>query len=89
MPSSKKDISKDICAAVQKGDRKKIADLLQGREFVARHPRTGLWHGMDRVLRCPLTDGFKNKSDAKRAWRDVSASQIGDVMTQKVCLRGI
>lgn len=37
---------------------------------VARHPRTGLWHAIDSVLRTPVSEGFKNKSDAEKAYRE-------------------
>jgi len=41
------------------------------REWVAQHPKTGLWYGIDPVLLIPRTRGFKNREDAKKAWREV------------------
>jgi hypothetical protein len=64
----------------------KIADSLNGREYIAKHPRTGLWHGIDRYLQCPITDGYVDREQAKRAWRDNMASQIGDYATRNKCL---
>jgi hypothetical protein len=59
-----------------------IAAKLRGREFVAKHPRTGKWHGMDRILRCPITEGYETKAEAEAAWRMEKAREIGDIATR-------
>jgi len=35
---------------------------------IARHPHTGKWHAIDRVLRCPITDGHDTEEEAYEAW---------------------
>ncbi len=40
----------------------------------AQHPRTKLWHGIDVVLRSPITAGFENRDDAIRAAREYVAA---------------
>lgn len=36
--------------------------------WVAKHPKNGLYYGIDNVLRCPVTDGFKTKQEAREAY---------------------
>ena len=59
-----------------------IADRFKGRERIAKHPRTGKWHGIDTVLRCPVTDGYTTKDEAREAWRLWNAQMVGDVATR-------
>lgn len=61
-----------------------LADKFKGSEFVAKHPKTGKWHGIDRVLRVPITDGFSSKDEAKMAWRYYNARAAGDIATQNL-----
>jgi len=52
------------------------------KPFVAQHPKTGLWYGIDRILRIPVTNGFKTKQEAQTAWQQFVAVYIADVATQ-------
>ena len=52
----------------------RVADKLKGKERVAKHPKTGKWHGIDSVLRTPISEvGHDNPDDAKAEWRNYMA----------------
>ena len=60
-----------------------MADKLIGKEDIARSPRDGLWYGVDRrILRGPITDGYKTQSEAKKAYRLTVARWSGDTTTR-------
>lgn len=52
------------------------------KPFVSQHPKTRFWHGIDSVLRTPVTKGYKNKKDAKDAWWLYTAQSAGDTATR-------
>ena len=63
-----------------------LAARFEGREYVRQSPRDGLWYGIDRVLRCPVTEGHKTQSAAKAAWRMFEARAAADIATRRDCL---
>ncbi len=60
----------------------KLAARFEGMEYVRQHPKTGLWYGIDRVLRCPITEGHATPDAAKAEWRLINAQWAGDTATR-------
>jgi hypothetical protein len=57
--------------------------------FVAKNPKDGLFYGIDRVLRCPITDGSATRQDAERALEILQRQAEGDIRNRKACFYGI
>ncbi len=52
------------------------------KPYVAKHPRTGKWWAIDRVLRSPVGRECNTKSEAEKEWYLFNASMIGDIATR-------
>lgn len=57
--------------------------------LVARHPRTGKWFAIDKVLRCPVRGPFDSKIEAETAWREYKATEMCSNSTSKACIAEI
>ena len=70
---------------------KTVSDRVRAKfkPFVAKHPETGKWHGICKVLRSPNTIGFKRKKDAIEAWYSYEATAICDISTRQNQLNDI
>jgi len=54
------------------------------KPWIAKHPKNGLYYGIDKTLRCPVTDGFKTNKEAIDAWYRFQATAICDKSTQNL-----
>ena len=70
---------------------KTVSDRVRDKfkPFVAKHPKTGKWHGICKVLRSPNTIGFDKKKDAIEAWYRYETTAICDISTRQNQLNDI
>ena len=55
----------------------------QLKPWVVRNPKDKLFYGIDRVLRCPVTVGFKQKVKAEKAWFAFMATYVCDMSAMR------
>jgi len=60
-----------------------LAERFKGREWIAQHPHNKQWYGIDSVLRCPITEGYKDKEKAREAIRIHMAYVAMETATRK------
>jgi hypothetical protein len=64
-----------------------LQSISPGIAVTAKHPKSGLWYGIDRIMRTPCTEGFETKAEAVEAWCCFQALYIADRSSQDYKLK--